>query len=186
MSLVVAVNKSYNSYFSPKYIGTLNKKKEFRKIRPQSADSKSKLGAYQEASDFNKSKQKKYYARDLMSKVIHSISQNESLERATSKMRDLAIHHLLVLENKELVGLISDRDILKNIQTPLKRVKQVMNEAVLLCNTETEIRLIAKVLYEEQISSIVVTNDEHEPLGIITRSDLLNFIVSNMPLDVWA
>ncbi|MFT6069729.1 MAG: putative transcriptional regulator [Bacteriovoracaceae bacterium] len=186
MTLIVAINKSYHSYFSPKYIGTLNKKKEFRKIKEEEKALKGKLGAYQSASELNKIKQKKFYARDLMSKVTYSISQNENLESATKKMGDLAIHHLLVLEDKELVGLISDRDILKNIQSPKKLVKEVMNEKVLLCNSETEVRLIAKVLYEEQISSIVVANDDHHPLGIITRSDLLNFIVSNMPLDVWA
>jgi acetoin utilization protein AcuB len=186
MSLVVAVKKTYNSYYSPNHIGTLNPNKKFKPISSEEKPQKNLTKAYQEAKEYKKFGKTKSQARDIMNNLVHSISPDKSLQEALKIMADLSIHHLLVLENKEIVGLISDRDLLKNIGTPEKPIKDVMTDKVLICNTDTEIRLISKVLYEEQISSIIVANEKYEPLGIITRSDLLNFIVRNMPHESWA
>ena len=185
MSLIVAVNKTYHSYFSPKHIGTLNPKKKYKPIVKNDSPSGDKAAAYQKVKDYKNPEKRNFYARDIMSKNIHSIRPEDLLEKAVEKMNELSIHHLIVLENKEVVGLVSDRDLLKNLHTSKKIVNDVMNEKVLLCHLDTEVRLVAKVLFEEQISSIIVSGEGFEPLGIITRSDLLNFIVQQMPLEMW-
>ena len=185
MSLIVAVNKTYHSYFSPKHLGTLNPKKKFKAIKSHNRDIANKIKSYDEVKDHKNSGRTHFYAKDLMNPNIHFVSPNDIIDKAVQKMSQLLIHHLIVLEDHEVVGLVSDRDLLKSIHTTKNHIREIMNEKVLLCHSQTEIRLIAKVLYEEQISSIVVVDENHKPLGIITRSDLLNFIVQQMPLELW-
>ncbi|MBK24627.1 MAG: hypothetical protein CME70_11585 [Halobacteriovorax sp.] len=184
MSLIVAVNKTYDSYYSPKYIGTLNQKKKFRKFGANTEPSK----ASSVSNKYNEKQNslKHFYARDLMSKTVQVISSDESINYAITRMNELGVHHLAVLEDRELVGLITDRDIFKQIHSLDKKVREVMSPKVLMCTRNTEVRLIAKVLYEEQISSILIGDEKNDLEGIITRSDLLNFIVRSMPLETFA
>ena len=183
MSLIVAVNKSYHSYFNPEHQGTLNPKKKFQPVTNfQSQREKSGHQAYQENQVKQVTKNKPVFARDIMTKTVHTIPKNHSVSGATEDMNHLGIHHLLVIEEDELVGLVSDRDLLRNAHTPQRPVSEIMSEKVLLCQENTEIKVITKVLLEEQISSIPVAGDDHMLQGIITRSDLLEFIIRNAPL----
>ena len=205
MSLVVAIHGIYHPYLKPKYVGHLNEEprsiEEFKhslkngKFTPQKEYNKaqqykkSSLKGYQSNSIPEKRKRTNIFAKDIMSKNIHTINLKLSVSEAMRQMKHLKVHHLIIrgLDALEIVGLISDRDLLRSFNQQganQKSIKEVMSKEVLLCHTDTEIRLIAKVMIDESVSCIPVMDDTQQLVGIITRTDLLKCIVRNMPLEV--
>jgi CBS domain-containing protein len=42
------------------------------------------------------------------------------------------------------------------------------------------------VLFEQHISAIPIISNDDLPIGIVTRSDILQAIIKNAPLEMWA
>jgi len=193
MSLIVSVNGAYQSYFDPEHKGTINQRKN-KKINSNLKENQSKLiqkqaqSSYKEGQKHDLKMRTHCYAYEIMSTPVTTISPQISIAEALIKMNQIEAHHLLIVENNTITGIISDRDLLKNTDNHInstKKVEDVMTRKVLLCKRETEIRLIAKTMLEECISSVPVVDEDHVLQGIVTRTDLLRCIVKNMPLEVW-
>ena len=54
----------------------------------------------------------------IMSRVIESVSRDTTIKNAAKKMVDLDVHHLVVMENRKIVGIISSMDFVKILATP--------------------------------------------------------------------
>jgi acetoin utilization protein AcuB len=136
------------------------------------------------------------YAADIMHQSIISISSDALIDTAWALFAQHRIHHLVVIDEGRLVGIISDRDLLrgslnhlnlneKNLQ---QRVADVMSRPVLTAAPDTEIRMLAEVMVRQRIGVmpiVVEVNDRESVAGIITRSDLLQLIVDSGPLELW-
>lgn len=55
-----------------------------------------------------------YRAKDIMSTRLSVIDQEAELDEASNKMSEEKIHHLLVQDQKKIVGLISSMDVIRN------------------------------------------------------------------------
>lgn len=55
--------------------------------------------------------------RDIMKKPVHSISPEDSLEKASSRMVKYKVNRLPVIENGKLVGIVARSDIIKGLST---------------------------------------------------------------------
>ena len=95
-------------------------------------------------------------------------------------------------ENK-IIGILSDRDILKclcilecsenNIAD--KKVTEIMTRKVITAGKLTDIRRIAKAMFENHVGTMPIVEDSGELAGIITRSDILYALVNYPPLSLW-
>ena len=52
-----------------------------------------------------------FKVKDIMSKDIASLSSNDSIERAAQLMKQYDVGSIPVCDNKEVVGIVTDRDI---------------------------------------------------------------------------
>lgn len=193
MSLIVSVGGVYQSYFNPEHMGTLNPKrkepvKSNLKNKTQQNIQKLASKSYGQNAKHDPKHRVNCFAYEIMTSPVSTISPEMPIPIAMSEMNKLHTHHLLILDGNSIIGLVSDRDLLRSLDEKGKSsqlVKSVMSEKVLLCKRETEIRLIAQIMLEECISCMPVVDDDHVLQGIITRTDLLECIVKNMPLEVW-
>lgn len=55
-----------------------------------------------------------------------------------------------------------------------RHVGEVMHRGVLTCRRETPIQDVARRMSEEDISALVVVNDDGNMIGLISRTDLVN------------
>lgn len=139
-------------------------------------------------------------ASQIMRFPVRTLSQDAPFQEARDLFRQSRFRHVpIVNATGDLVGIISDRDVLReaaamneNVQNWLrevvqegKTIKDFMIKRVLAATPRSEIRLIAKVMFEERIGSMPVIDDDGRLVGIITRSDILRTIVNNAPLELW-
>lgn len=72
--------------------------------------------------------------KDIMSTPVHTIESKKPVQRAAGKMADLKVRRLPVIDDKEMIGIITENDILEispaliDITREYKRIKDVENE----------------------------------------------------------
>jgi acetoin utilization protein AcuB len=123
----------------------------------------------------------------IMTKNIVTVALDDSLKTVKEIFDQAHFHHLLVVESERLLGVLSDRDLLKalspNIGTLIethrdtatlnKKVHQIMTRRPISLAPHAEIYEAIAIFNTHKISCIPVVDDEQRPVGIITWRDIL-------------
>ena len=131
------------------------------------------------------------YAEQIMSKPVITALSSQSIASLSSICADQGIHHLpLVNRQKQLQGIVSDRDLLraaanKSANLDARAASVIMSERVITAGATTEIRTLAEVMCLQKIGAIPIVDDSAQLIGIVTRSDILRTVVHTMPLEIW-
>ena len=79
---------------------------------------------------------------------------------------------LIVIKNNKVMGIITERDILKNISELKSKVSKVMTKKVVTINPDAEIDETKNIMLTNKIKKIPVV-DEKKLVGIVTITDIL-------------
>lgn len=123
--------------------------------------------------------------KDLMTKAITSVGPDMPLQKAHGLMLRMTARHLPVVSAKnQLLGILSDRDVLLHairdgdgFTYPPVGVEQVMTPSPITADLHTPVHVIASLMLEHKIDAIPVVS-EGELVGLITSSDLLRLVAS--------
>ncbi|MFW6230603.1 MAG: cyclic nucleotide-binding/CBS domain-containing protein [Nanoarchaeota archaeon] len=117
-----------------------------------------------------------FLAEDIMTREVETISPSASLTTVSQKMAKERISSLIVTEKKKPLGIISERDFIRKVLArggkKSMKVKDVMSSPVLSVQPRESITNAAKLMHENEIRHLLVTQDG-EIKGIITETDLL-------------
>jgi acetoin utilization protein AcuB len=116
--------------------------------------------------------------QDVMTKGVSTVSAAATAEQAWDVMRMKRIHHLVVTEGREIIGVISDRDMGGRYGAAVRQtrlVSELMTAHVVTVEPETPVRKAANLLRGRSIGCLVVT-DRDRIVGIITTADLLDVL----------
>ena len=115
---------------------------------------------------------------DVMTRKTVTLSPHHAFAEAVSLMADRHFRHIVVVNtNGQILGVISDRDILRtlartsNWQT--KDVSQIMTPDPVTVKRETPISIAVAKLVSKRINCLPVLDDEEKVCGILTSTDLL-------------
>ncbi len=123
----------------------------------------------------NASKKTRLKAKDIMNKKIISAKPSEKITHIISHMRESNISQLPVVNNNELIGVISESNILDALITGKKdSVEEVMSERPPSVSKDTSVDAISGLLKH---FSMVAVFDRHKMIGIITKLDIIDNIV---------
>ena len=129
-------------------------------------------------------------ARDLMTAPVCTVRMDDSILVARDLFDRHKFHHVLVLEDRRVVGVVSDRDILKRISpfvgnlimergqdlnTLKKRIHQAMTRNLVTIGPDELVGEAASIMIAERVSCLPVVDDERHPLGILTIRDILTW-----------
>ncbi len=122
---------------------------------------------------------------DSAEKVMHSpvivATLDESVKEIVSKMEKHGISQVPVINSSsELVGIIYDYVILRKlaIKNPNDiSVKDILAPLPPLLDPKTPVREVMRLLTKYSVTLVV--DKKLKPLGIITRSDLIAYLINN-------
>jgi CBS domain-containing protein len=109
-----------------------------------------------------------------------TLGQDATLDEAGSLMREHRIRHVpIVGEDKELLGLITQRDLLAvgSAEAERNAVTEIMRRKVYTVSEESDMRSAALMMQEHKIGALPVLRDK-KLVGIITDSDYVALAIN--------
>jgi CBS domain-containing membrane protein len=113
---------------------------------------------------------------DLMTTALITVTASEPVTAAHAEMQVGVVRHLPVVDERHrLVGVLSDRDVLRALgHRPAKRIADVMTRDVISVRPETHASEAAALMLELKISSVLVVDDASTLIGMVTQTDYLD------------
>lgn len=123
----------------------------------------------------------------LITRNVVCINMDDPLNKAKRLFEERGFHHLLVLERGRLVGVISDRDLLKAVSPRVdtlaatshdlaslnKRAHQIMTREPITLYENASIKAAVDTFNSYKISVIPIVDDENKPVGVLSWRDIM-------------
>jgi acetoin utilization protein AcuB len=128
---------------------------------------------------------------DIMSKDVIRLSSKATVADAWQLFQRHSFHHIPITdENHTVLAMLSDRDILQGPGTQenitQKNIMLFATQLVFCFSPDTDIRQATRTLYEYDLGALPIISEQHELLGIVTRSDIIKIVSHYGPLELWA
>lgn len=117
------------------------------------------------------------FVSEKMTRHVTCVLPRDSLIDASNMMQELNIRHLPVVENGRLVGIISDRDLIR-APTGTKLVNEIMANAVTTCPATASVAEVAASMLQQKIDAIPITKRDGTIIGIVTTVDILKMVAN--------
>jgi len=125
-----------------------------------------------------------------MSKRVVSVHMDDSLQSLRELFAATGFHHLVVVHDNKLQGIISDRDLLKAVSpfvdtisermadraTLDKRAHQIMTREVITLSPESSIFTAIELFNSNKISCIPIVDEKSQPVGMVSWRDVMRFM----------
>lgn len=113
-------------------------------------------------------------ASELISTTLIPLRTSDTGESALMTMSDFLVKHLPIVNNTQLLGVLSEEDILNNpINDAVGSYHLATNNAYV--NHREHLYEIMGAMSEKNLSVIPVVDDDGNYMGMITQSDLLHY-----------
>jgi CBS domain-containing protein len=124
---------------------------------------------------------------EAMTRDAASVEEDGSLQNLLESMRALRVRHLPVTDDNRLIGLITERDLLRAASSDILphsaarnrdlferfRVRDVMIRDVVTADLDMSLSAAAKLMLERRIGCLPVIDSSNVVHGILTSSDLV-------------
>lgn len=128
-------------------------------------------------------------ASDIMSTDVVTIPQTATVRDALRAFDELDVRHLPVVdERREVVGMLSDRDLLRfdrSGEALAQPISEVMSSDVIVVTPATEVTEIIDLMTENRIGAVPVVDNDSQLAGIVSYVDVLREagkVLSDEPL----
>ena len=117
---------------------------------------------------------------DIMSRDVITVDASQTVKNAARSMAKFGVSGLVVLHDGNLVGILTERDILTRVVTSginpeSMHVRDVMSEPVIIVNPAMPLEKAVNIMFHERIKKLPVVdrNEEHIKLvGILSLTDI--------------
>jgi CBS domain-containing protein len=115
--------------------------------------------------------------REIMSSTVETIAPDAMITEAAEKMRLRDVGVLPVEKEGDIVGIITDRDIVVRViadELDPKRtlVSKAMTFDAVCCSEDIDVEEAARIMEEKQIHRLVVLGDDNTISGILSIGDI--------------
>ncbi len=121
-----------------------------------------------------------------------SVEPSDTILQVEEIMREKDIRQLPVIKDKELIGIITDRDIRSFFgsnsfnaledqdRAGITKVAAVMTDKPIFLSPDDDLRDAVELLIEEKVGGIPVVDEEEGLVGIVTYMDLLQCFLERL------
>lgn len=131
-----------------------------------------------------------FLIKNMMTPRPVTVQMDDPIENVKGIFEKTGFHHILVLDKRRLVGIISDRDLLKclspyldteaemsrDVATLEKRAHQIMTRTPITVTPEQNIYDAMELFLTYKLSSLPVVNEESRPVGILSWRDIFKTV----------
>lgn len=124
---------------------------------------------------------------NIMSTPVVSVEMDDRLLLVNTLFEQTRFHHLVVVENKQLVGVISDRDLFKALSPTVgtvaetsadlailnRKAHQIMSRHPVYLKQREDVSKAVTAFRENKVSCLPVVNDQMIPVGILSWRDII-------------
>jgi CBS domain-containing protein len=135
------------------------------------------------------------FVGELMSRDVVTVEEDATLENLDESMRTLRFRHMPVVDGKRLIGLISQRDVLRvsastllpagrkqtEFLTKKFAVRDIMTRDVQTVRAEMPLRDAAQLMLQGKVGCLPVIDAENNLVGIITEADFVKLNAAQLP-----
>lgn len=132
---------------------------------------------------------------EIMTRDVVSVDENDHISHLLDSMHALRFRHMPVTDGKTLVGMLSERDLLKLSASSLLPgrqesddllqnrfyVRDVMTREVTSVSPDASIRDVGRIMRREKLGCVAVVDEDNALVGIVTTSDLIQLVVDLLP-----
>ena len=133
--------------------------------------------------------------RDIMSRKVVTIAAGETLSTVEDIMTLGGVRHIPVVKGGDLVGVVTERDLLRTSLSNLNQygddarraflsaveIARVMSSPAITIGDDAPVEEAARVMAECKIGCLPVLDDEKRFVGLVTETDLLRYFAGLPP-----
>jgi acetoin utilization protein AcuB len=125
---------------------------------------------------------------DIMTRKLVVVNLDTKVGELRELFQQHHFHHLLVVEGDLVVGVVSDRDLLKNVSPFVgstfnertqdvallnRRVHQIMSRKPITTSPSTSLEEAARIMLDHDVTCLPIVDEQQHPVGIVSEKDLL-------------
>ncbi len=132
---------------------------------------------------------------DVMTRDPLTLSPTETVGQADELMTQNKFRQIPVVMNKELVGIVTDRDVRSFLSGSLLAnphdrdrafntpIREIMTSEPITVSPEDDLQEVIELLIEEKMGGIPVVDDNEGLVGIVTYVDVLRCFLNRLQED---
>ena len=129
----------------------------------------------------------KSLAIKLTERELITVDENDQLLEAIKKLAKYNIGAIPVINiNKKLTGIISERDIVKelaknkNMDCSILFVNQLMTKKVICCEKDVLSDKLMELMTKNKVRHIPIVDYNNHPIGIVSIGDVVNRLIEKI------
>jgi CBS domain-containing protein len=116
---------------------------------------------------------------DEKGRAVHSIDADATVYEAVERMVELGVGSLLVTEEGEIAGIVTERDYLRRVTLQGRteqetRVREIMSSPLIVATPETTVDECMALMTDRRIRHLPVV-EEGAVVGLVSIGDLVKF-----------
>lgn len=153
------------------------------------------LSSYKKMSQINQPNNQFYFVKDVMIQDVLYIDDSHSVKEAYQLLKDKKIEQIPVTTiDKKIIGLIDAKfilsSLLQNLDEPNtflnRRLREVNFPEIIATNVEAELKDVLKVMFDFQIGTMAVVDNEGFLKGIVSKSYIFKAMSCVPHFEVWS
>lgn len=164
---------------------------------PASSLESEAVAAYRKTAQLERQIGPILHARQIMTYPVLSAFSTDSVQSAWNILETKGIRHLPILSKSAdarifIAGIISEKDFYRDTAIPANPgereklpIGAVMRTPVLIADPLTDIRRIARLMFERHIGCVPVAGEDGSLQGMVTRSDILRALINHPSFSIW-
>jgi CBS domain-containing protein len=121
---------------------------------------------------------------DIMTPAALTDGADDSLAEASSKMWQQQTGSLLVMEGDKLIGIVTERDVLRVVaeghDPKTITLREVMTASPVTIDPDTRLQDAATIMFEKWFRHLPVMTGQGDVVGILSLRDLLSLVAQGM------
>ena len=113
--------------------------------------------------------------RRFITKRVIAVNKDATIQEAAAKMCEFEISSIGILEKKDVIGIVTDKDLKKRALgkglSPKEPIHKIMTTELVTVDINSTIKDVLKLMSEEKIKHMLVT-EQGKIVGITTFNDL--------------